>query len=725
VKQRIQWTSIAIKAGASALALTIAQGAVAKDAPAPAATAEDGKGLNEIVVTADRKNSFGADYVQAGTFRGARQIDTPLTVTVIPEAVLQSQQAQGLNDALRNSAGVVASQIAPSVYANLTIRGITVENRGNYRLNGALPIINLIDLPLENKFRVEALKGASSLYYGFTTPGGLINLTSKRPTPDLHASAQFSYNSHGQAVGSGDISDTFGILGVRLTAAGGSQKTGTDRIDGNRSFFAGAFDLKPIDGLVVQVDAEQIYKKISEPTELSIPATQTFLPALLPSKLNLGDTWLYSTSRETNLLVHTNYKINDWLAISGDIGQSRLTRDRHYSTFTFCTAVSATCPAGFTPGVAGTVAVTQSNRLYYRNRMARAEAAASFMTGPVKHSIVIGYSKNDRIQQVPLTTNTAATNNLGTVSFAQNYFSPVYLPVRPLPPRVLATWTSIDDNGVYIFDRAELGSWLQLLGGVRKVNYNEYNEAAGTRTFHTTPTTFTGSAVVKPVKWVSVYASYIEGLETTALAPATAANPFAQLPASPSKQYEGGIKVEPIKNFLLTAAYFQIDRTSAAVNPTNNIYEFIGKARFKGVELSASGEVTKDLSLYLTGLFLNPRQIESGTASLVGKLIENTPRRTFSASAEYRLPFAPSFAINGGANYIGKRADNATNAVFIPSYTLYNLGGSYTTMVKGAKVVFRVNGENILGKTYWAATGSSLLAQGSPSVIKFSIGTSF
>ncbi|HZW20862.1 TonB-dependent receptor plug domain-containing protein [Noviherbaspirillum sp.] len=57
-----------------------------------------------------------------------------------------------------------------STYDNVAIRGIVVENRGNYRLNGSLPIINLIDVPLENKERVEVLKGAFSLYYGFVPP---------------------------------------------------------------------------------------------------------------------------------------------------------------------------------------------------------------------------------------------------------------------------------------------------------------------------------------------------------------------------------------------------------------------------------------------------------------------------------------------------------------------------------------------------------------------------
>ena len=183
--------------------------------------------------------------------------------------------------------------------------------------------------------------------------------------------------------------------------------------------------------------------------------------------------------------------------------------------------------------------------------------------------------------------------------------------------------------------------------------------------------------------------------------------------------------MEPVRGFLITGAYFRIDRASASVNPTNNIYEFIGKARFQGVELSATGEVTPDLSLYLTALKLKARQLQSATATLVGKRIENTPKTTFSAFAEYRLPFAQGFAISGGAYFIGNRAVNALNAAFIPGYTTYDLGASFTTELGGANVVFRINGENISGMRYYAATGSSLLGQGLPSVIKFSVDTSF
>src|SRR5690349_11639417 len=146
-------------ARAIAAALVTAAAAHAQAQTAGADTsASDSPKLEEIVVTSDRKDSYSADLVQAGSFRGARQLDTPLTINVIPNTLIQSQQAQGLLDALRNTAGVSPAQTTVTVYSNIAIRGINVENRGNYRLNGVLPIVNLVDLPLEDKDRVEALK---------------------------------------------------------------------------------------------------------------------------------------------------------------------------------------------------------------------------------------------------------------------------------------------------------------------------------------------------------------------------------------------------------------------------------------------------------------------------------------------------------------------------------------------------------------------------------------
>ncbi|MBP0500910.1 Plug domain-containing protein, partial [Mycobacterium tuberculosis] len=77
-------------------------------------------------------------------------------------------QDTSLYDALRNTAGVTRQQLSGETFDNLAIRGVTLENRTNFRFNGSMPMAALTAIPLEDKERVEVLKGVSALYYGYT-----------------------------------------------------------------------------------------------------------------------------------------------------------------------------------------------------------------------------------------------------------------------------------------------------------------------------------------------------------------------------------------------------------------------------------------------------------------------------------------------------------------------------------------------------------------------------
>ena len=135
----------------STIALLLAMASADPAGSSPPPESDTPQALEDVVVTADRRDSFSADLVQVGTFRNARIIDVPLTVNVVPSELLEAQAAIGLYDALRNTAGVSRSQLNGATYDNVAIRGILVENRGSYRLNGMLPIVNLVGLPIENK----------------------------------------------------------------------------------------------------------------------------------------------------------------------------------------------------------------------------------------------------------------------------------------------------------------------------------------------------------------------------------------------------------------------------------------------------------------------------------------------------------------------------------------------------------------------------------------------
>jgi iron complex outermembrane receptor protein len=278
--------------------------------------------------------------------------------------------------------------------------------------------------------------------------------------------------------------------------------------------------------------------------------------------------------------------------------------------------------------------------------------------------------------------------------------------------------------------------WLDVLGGVRKSDYTESSLDTGLDTFQDKPTSISYGAVLKPRKWVSLYGTYIEGLESTPPAPSAAVNFGEQLPATDSKQREFGIKVEPYSGLLAQAAYFNIDRGSAFVNGAN-VYVVDGRARFRGVELSVTGEVTRDWSVYATGQFLDAKQTSGAdtvittdpktgailvSPTVVGRQIENTPKRTFSLASEYRLSsLLPGLSVNAAAYYISERAVNQFNQAFIPGYTTFDVGASYTRTFYDNPTTVRLTAQNVNDKRYFSSTGANIIAQGPPRMIKFSV----
>jgi iron complex outermembrane recepter protein len=716
---------------------------VARGQAGSTASEADSPALEELVVTADRRNSFGADLVQAGSFRGARQLDTPLTVNVIPDALLRSQQAQSLLDALRNTAGVTPSQISTTTYSNIAIRGINVENRGNYRLNGSLPIVNLVDLPLENKDRVEVLKGASALYYGFTTPAGIVNLTTKRPTAELHLAATLLGNEHGSVLAHVDASDTFGLFGVRVNAVHGRVDSGIDQTRGRRSLFAAALDFRASDDVMVTLDAEHIEKRVNEPgvfRYLRLPAATLAdlypaleLPPLLDASANFGPDWALNSAEERNVLAGVSWKMAPAWELTASYGTSRIVRQRHFNTIDLDDYGAGT-------NGDGTLSVGLQPGSTFANANYRVEVAGAARSWFMQHELLGGVSRNVRDGFTSATVPVrcpGATPTAPRVPCRQNIFAPVAVPETPFgtPTGVRAR---IDDAGYYLFDRIELTQRLQVLVGIRKADYTETNRDTRAITFADDPTSLSYGAIVRPRPWLRVYGTYIEGLESTPAAPATAANFDATLPATESRQREAGIKIELKPGLLLMLAHFDIERGSAFVNG-ENVYVLDGRARFRGAELSVTGEVTPAWSLYATAQALDAKQI-SGAATVVrvnpttgavtvvpttvGRAIENTPERTFSLATEHRLPrLLPGLSVNGAVYHISKAAVNAFNQAFIPGYTLLDLGAAYRGEFRGNELTFRLTAQNVAGKEYFSSTGGNVISQAPPRTLKFSVTT--
>jgi iron complex outermembrane receptor protein len=627
----------------------------------------------------------------------------PLTNNVVTREVLDAQGARTVFGALRNTAGVTRSQLSGSTYDNISIRGILVENRGNYRLNGTLPIVNLIDIPLENKERVEVLKGASSLYYGLVPPSGIVNFVTKRAGKTPVTSIATSLNNYGAVDVHADIGRRFADdrMGVRLNAVAGKEAYGIDPFDGRRGLLSVAYDWQVNPGFSLKADLEHYRKDVSEQAAIANPAAVGGFIRLPPSpdnKRNLAGQWQRYDAEATNALLRGDLALSDNWVLTLETGRAETERDRRFSQF-----------QNYDLGTGnGTLRVFFANGQRYVNTNHRIETTGRIATGPVQHEVTVGYTYNQR--------EAYSGDSAPVRDVSQNLFNPV--PPAEINPAAFAPGSDsvIRDKGLYVLDRVMLSERWQVLAGLRAANYAN---ASTTATFSARKTSPNLSVLFKPTPETSLYASYLEGLEETGTAPANRANSGEILPPAVNKQKEIGIKTRALGNFLTQVSLFQIDRPQTSVDAANR-FILGGKSRYRGIEASASGEIGRYWSAVASLLLLDAKIASVGAANAgeLGKIPENTPRQTFSVFGEYRVPQVAGLALNAGAFYVGKRAVNNLNQAFVSDYTTLSLGARYLTKVSGRTVTLQANLDNATDRNYWATAGNGLLGTGAPRTLR-------
>lgn len=668
---------------------------------------DDTSVLSSITIEDIRAEGLRPETVEAGTFRGTNIMDVPSTVNVITKEALDLQAATGTYDALRNTAGVTKQQNGGETWDQLVIRGIEVQNRTNYRLNGSLPLMNFSQVPLEDKERVEVLKGASALYYGFTSPSGIINYVTKRPTNESMATVGLMMDQYGSAITSADVSERFGEekqVGVRVNAAGGSLGSYMDDVDnGNRSFVSMALDWQVSDRLTIKADVEYDRRKVTEQAGIALPKAVNgviTLPHTVDPKNLVGPDSSKFETETTNVLLRSDYALSDTWSLGFEAGRAKTERERNLATFTFSNPQATTLNTG-----TGTVRVNHQE-YEYTSDLLRAELYGVVNSGDVQHDLTFGTSYTEKNQK-PLASSTSAT-------IAQNLYSPHAITPTGFTKTAGVSYTT-KDTGFYTMDRVTLDPQWQVIGGLRHSKYESNQDVTRYEASETTPMI---ALVYKPLESVSLYASYSEGLEEGEAAPAGSANEAERLNPGISRQYELGAHWLLPTGTLVSAAVFDIESPGYYTDATN-YYVAGGHKRYSGVELSLQGKLTEQLSWLASTQWLDPRFEDMGGDATIlnGKLPENAARRTGSLFLNYELSSVAGLSINGGAYYTGRRPVNDLNQAWLDDVTLFSIGGRYVTKLYGKKNIWQINVDNVADKEYWAA-GGTRLASGSPRTIR-------
>lgn len=665
--------------------------------------------LHAVKVTAARADGFAPKTVEAGSFRGADIMDVPSTVNVVTREVLELQAAGGLYDALRNTAGVSRQQNGGDTWDQLVIRGIAVENRTNYRLNGTLPIMNFSQVPMEDKERVEVLKGATALYYGFTSPAGVVNFVTKRAGATPVSTVGMMVDQNGSAVATADVARRFGEahqVGVRINAAGGTLGSYLDNVgNGNRKFASAALDWRVNARLLLKADLEYDKRRVTEQAGIALPAAVGGVIALPPAvdpKRLIGPDWATFEAETKNLLLRADYALNDNWALTVEAGHSATARDRGLAIFRLTNAAALVTGAGRITG--------NLQHSVVDSDMLRAEVAGTVMTGAVQHDVTVGATRTDKGQDPIYQANYSIA--------AQNLYKPVPITSYTISPYPTApTTAALDsrDEGVYAIDRLTFSPDWQAVAGLRNV---QYRSDQGANHYDVSKTTPMAALIYKLNRDLSFYLSSSQGLEEGETAPTGSNNVGERMAPGVSRQKELGVRWRVPGGTLVQAAVFDISRPGYYTN-TANVFTADGEQRYRGLELSAQGRLTRQLSWQTSAQWIDP-EFRHINADYNGKLPENASKQTGSAFLSYELASLPGLSFNGGAYYTGRRPVNDLNQAFLGGVTLFSAGVRYATAIMGKHTVLQANVDNAADKQYWAGAGTRL-ASGAPRLIKLSV----
>ncbi len=141
-----------------------------------------------------------------GTKTDTPLVETPAAISVVTQDQIQAQGAQSISQAVRYVPGVTAEQAGADMrFNNIYVRGFLADQYLDgmklFNLGFAYPIIEPYNLE-----RVEVLHGPASVLYGQASPGGLLDMVSKRPTEDPYHEMFLSTGSYGRIQGGVDLS---------------------------------------------------------------------------------------------------------------------------------------------------------------------------------------------------------------------------------------------------------------------------------------------------------------------------------------------------------------------------------------------------------------------------------------------------------------------------------------------------------------------------------------
>ncbi|MCY0389281.1 TonB-dependent siderophore receptor [Robbsia sp. Bb-Pol-6] len=673
-------------AGASPAAAASATSATSATS-ASAASAADGTAvtaLPTVTVTAQApsRGTLRTDTATVGPLGALDRLDTPYTINVVPQRLIQDQQLKSIADALRYLPSVQGDGTRPQTRG---IQGSVVQNS---RLDG-LNAVSTTDYPLEQFDRIEVMNGLAGALYGPANPAGTFNYIQKRPTDERLTRFTFGFTSQTRFLREADLSDRVGpsrAIGYRLTLL---DETGTGYADHStirRQLGSLALDFHLSPDTVVETNFSHYHyvaKGLS--TTFALGSGVHYPAALDPTSSAYGssDGGANNTTETGSIRIRHDFSPN-WHVSAAILRQIA---DRESTTPTD----TLTNNAG---RYTSTIATATASRFTITSNLVTLNGTVD--TGPLRHAITLGTSGFTWNNYNPVA---GATTTLGTASLA----NPQAFALTGVPDFThrYQSAQSAQQSLIAGDDITFSPQWSALLVGSQSwLSTHNYN----TKSVQTSESANQGlsgaaSLIFKPRRNMSVYVTYADSLQQGDTAPTGSTNVGNILDPYRSKQWEVGYKVA-VAGVNASLAAFRITRPYAYTQ-ADGVYAVAGEQRNRGIELMLDGEATRDLSLFGGVTWLDPRLYNTATTATAGKRIVGLPVFAMNFLAEYKVPQVPGLFTTFNTHFVGARPTDNTNTYSVSSYTTFDLGAGYLTSMFNRAVTFRLALDNLTNRRYW------------------------
>jgi catecholate siderophore receptor len=675
--------------------------------------------LGTVTVTDEREHEYQAPAAASSPKFTAPLLDTPKSVTVIPEELMKDRGATSLQDVLRTTPGITLGAgeggtpngDRPFVRGYEASTDIFIDGVRDYA-RGSHETFNLES--------VEVIKGPSSAYTGRGGTGGSINLQTKKPTLSRFAevAAGFGNASQWRTTFDGNLpfAET-GAMRLNLMKTGG-EVPGRGGVTVDRWGIAPSIAI----GLGTPTRATLAYSQLrnEDMPDQGIPFDNAARPGLAtPPDVDRNNFYgrLNTDFRTNDMKTATATLEHDF---SSDLKVRNITRHvttlNHYllsrPTFDNCTATSGS-PCSTESADAQ---FQRGSRAWWRSSKSlinQTDLYGSFNTGAVKHSFSTGFEfGKEKIFSKNVTGLPA--NDRDSLYLPDSHRNYVYN--LAYGDRTAAG--EIKTRSLYFFDTLELNKQFSINAGLRRDTFkvDNYTDSRSDSFWN-----YQLGLVYKPAENGSIYLSF-----------GTSSNPAGEnlgqgggadgvaggaqirdVKPERSRSWELGTKWDVLDQRLsLTAAIFETKKTDArSTDPVTGEVTLNGNNRVRGLELGASGTIVRGWNVWAGLTYLDPKIItyRSGASVFDGNQIKFIAKQSASLWTTYEV--LPGLTIGGGATYMGMRFANDANTLKLPSYVRYDAMARYQV---NRRFSVQLNINNITDNALYDASHVGLFAMAAP-----------